>query len=307
MSGTTGRLAASFLSSGDPPGSTTSKLSSAWFVSVASKSCSDIYQTSSNGFSIFGITVRTACSKHLFQRLVICIPKKFSRPPDPRSAPRGWQACATFFLNAMRALGSTDAGYEFRVKEVASPPLLHFALLLPSMHVLLHTPELGQVIENTTWGSQWRASTVSNTDESTHPVSAKLRSHYSFGALRALKPGLVTSRGTGDSWSHKRIRRSSKVGRSGLPRLSSTSWAWPGHISQTTKSTRFCVFRGQFLIQGPHRCPKREDLSITKIAERYVVGWISTRRYHGPPGKHSHRCRPRRGTNHAGAGVHSDR
>ena len=56
------------------------------FFGVACLGCkqiTDIYETSSNRFSIFGITLRTAWSKHRFQRLVICIPKKFQQTTRP--------------------------------------------------------------------------------------------------------------------------------------------------------------------------------------------------------------------------------
>lgn len=186
------------------------------FFGVACLGCKqipDIYETSSNRFSIFGITLRTAWSKHRFQRLVICIPKKFQQTTRPSKRSLGWQACATFFLNARRALGSTDACYEFRAKEAASPPLLHFAVVAAS-HACTG-PHPRALLSHRKHDLGISVASVRSVERQTSRhirLSAMLRSHHSFGAL-SFNARVRYFKGRGDAWSRKRLRRSWKVSR----------------------------------------------------------------------------------------------
>jgi hypothetical protein len=49
--------------------------------------------------------------------------------------------CDGGFVNARRASLDLTRPQRVRVREVTSPPLFHFALLLSGMHVLVHLSE----------------------------------------------------------------------------------------------------------------------------------------------------------------------
>lgn len=117
-----------------------------------------------------------------------------------------------------------------------------------------------------------------------HIWSAKLRSHY----FRRSDPGCHFTR-KGDPRSHGRIRRPGSMADDDCPVRRSHQVHRGSAFSTQPKvldsTFRMISFRSRVL----NVCLNHEDLSTSKMVERYVADWISTRSYHDPPWRHTGR------------------